>query len=100
MILYLGVSITETVDCEGTANAISGRSETDPSTGYEFEFVYSTKHTPYLEDMDVSQGYIDTDITLTGEGEQARLKLCDMVVTDFVISFKRHTLLNLICDND
>ena len=76
-VCFLGVSITETVDCEGTGEPIAGRDETDPSSGYEFEFLYSTKATPYFNSLDVVQGYIDTDLTITGEGKISTTHLTD-----------------------
>ena len=80
---FLGVSITETVDCEGTGEPIAGRDETDPSSGYEFEFLYSTKATPYFNTLDVVQGYIDTDLTITGEG-----KIITTHLTDYQLDVK------------
>ena len=63
------MSITDSASCQGTSSAISGRSETDPSSGTDFEFVYSTKYTPYFEELSVDQGFAETDITITGEGK-------------------------------
>ena len=63
------MSITDSASCQGTSSAISGRSETDPSSGTDFEFVYSTKYTPYFEELRDEKGFDKTDITITGDGK-------------------------------
>ena len=64
-----GVTVSDTSSCTGVTTSITGCTDSFSTSGYDFEYGYEICSTPQVDAQSVTQGYMDTDIVFTGDGE-------------------------------
>ena len=77
---FLEQSVNDPAVCNGVKTGITGCSDLNFIPEQDFQFIYRKCRTPVVTSVDVSEGFIDQEITITGDGKSSVCKPTSFLV--------------------